>query len=319
MINAIAILLSGSIWLWVVLKKDRYEKEPLFKLLKVAVLGGLISAIPAGMFNAWVGGWLGFDPETDSDMQGMLVFYGFVGINEEFWKALAAIWLIAKHKEFNEPVDGIIYAMTVALGFAVLENFEYITQYGLGVLVGRHFVSMPAHIAFAMCWGYGLALAKFKFPERNVWRVIFPYLLFAAILHGLFDIFASADSTVALMLVIALYVYGGKRINTLLLHSPFRPEGHCVKCLTNNAEGSSFCRKCGFDMRMDKSLFAEKAQYFENKQCGHCHAVNIPAAQYCKQCGEQLPKTNSCYACSKALPDSAQFCPQCGVTVLSAR
>jgi len=40
----------------------------------------------------------------------------FVGINEETWKFLATLSLVRKLPEFDEPLDGMIYAMTVALG-----------------------------------------------------------------------------------------------------------------------------------------------------------------------------------------------------------
>ena len=55
----------------------------------------------------------------------------------------------------------MIYAMTVALGFAALENIEYVIRFGAGVLVARALFSMPIHLACAAIWGYGLARARF--------------------------------------------------------------------------------------------------------------------------------------------------------------
>ena len=34
--------------------------------------------------------------------------------------------LIYKMKDFNEPIDGIVYGVTVSLGFATLENIYYV-------------------------------------------------------------------------------------------------------------------------------------------------------------------------------------------------
>jgi len=290
MINAIAILFSGSIWLWTVFKKDHYEKEPLFQLLSIALIGGGMSVIPAGFFNSIVSAW--FDIDGSPSLVKNIGFFSFVGLNEEFWKAFATIYLIYKHHEFNEPVDGVIYAMTVALGFAVIENFSYISQYGLGILVDRHFVSVPGHIGFAMCWGYGLALAKFKYPERNVWRVVLPYLLVGAALHGLFDVLASTSSRLVLgssfALVLGLYIVGNKRLQTLLLHSPFRPVGHCIKCQTHNVEEAKFCRQCGSDMQMNPDLFPTNALTAVDKICAHCQTNNVSDAHFCKQCGNAV-------------------------------
>ena len=74
---------------------------------------------------------------------------------------MVAVFLLRRLREFNEPVDGLIYSMTVALGFAAFENIEYTVNGGLGVLVVRSFTAVPLHVGLASIWGTGIARAKF--------------------------------------------------------------------------------------------------------------------------------------------------------------
>ena len=41
---------------------------------------------------------------------------------EEFFKWMVIFFTAYKHVEFDEPYDGIVYAVAVSLGFATLEN-----------------------------------------------------------------------------------------------------------------------------------------------------------------------------------------------------
>jgi len=84
-----------------------------------------------------------------------------VGLNEEFFKAFAAVILLRRLKDFNEPADALVYSMTVALGFAMLENIEYVPRYGFFSVYVRQFNAVPLHLGLAAIWGMGIAKAKF--------------------------------------------------------------------------------------------------------------------------------------------------------------
>ena len=45
---------------------------------------------------------------------------------EEGLKLSVLYYFVYKMKDFNEPIDGIVYVVTVSLGFATLENFYYV-------------------------------------------------------------------------------------------------------------------------------------------------------------------------------------------------
>ena len=63
-------------------------------------------------------------------------------------------------KDFNEPIDGVVYGVTVSLGFATLENIYYVyflndyfdtSSQSLAIL--RSFSAIPAHGVFgAVPW-----------------------------------------------------------------------------------------------------------------------------------------------------------------------
>jgi protease PrsW len=69
-------------------------------------------------------------------------------------------------KQFNEPADALVYSMTVALGFAMLENIEYMLRYDCFSLYVRQFNAVPLHLGLAAIWGMGIAKAKFLNGEK---------------------------------------------------------------------------------------------------------------------------------------------------------
>jgi hypothetical protein len=103
---------------------------------------------------------------------------------EESAKLLAA-WAVARQRrEFDEPVDGIVYASAAALGFAALENIRYFAagRVAGGLVVTRAFMSAPAHFLFASLWGYALGQRLID-PNKRVW----PFFLASVLAHGAFD------------------------------------------------------------------------------------------------------------------------------------
>ena len=184
-------------WLFFVRRFDRVRPEPVWLVVATFVLGGL-AIVPAALAEialAKVSPWL--DPGL-ATLGGQVwalplsvaVFTVAVGAVEETAK-FAAAWGLARHrKEFDEPVDGIIYGCAAALGFAAVENVKY---FALGRMSGvviamRAFETVPAHMFFGAIWGYGMGR---KLVSRRA-RVL-PYLAVAALAHGTFDAVVSTD------------------------------------------------------------------------------------------------------------------------------
>lgn len=187
----LAVMISAGIWLWLLRRYDRLKPEPLRVLIRVMIVGGCFSALLAGVCNSTFMAWSGFSPEGEMTRFQVMLLSLFVGFNEEGWKAFFALWLVKQIAEFDEPIDGSIYAMTVALGFAAVENVSYLYQYGLGLIVVRSVLAVPAHMIFAGYWGYGLSKVYFvKGKTDRLFLRVFPYIAIAALLHALYDFLA---------------------------------------------------------------------------------------------------------------------------------
>ena len=68
------------------------------------------------------------------------LFYTIViiGANEELSKVagvIVAFWILRKH--IKEPIDYLVYAGLVALGFSIVENYKYFNAYGLQIITTR--------------------------------------------------------------------------------------------------------------------------------------------------------------------------------------
>ena len=90
-------------------------------------------------------------------------------------------------KDFNEPFDGIIYAVMVSMGFAAVENLFYVLEGGMDVAVIRAVTAIPAHAVFAILMGYYMGKAKFS-PTKKV-RYNLTGLFLAILFHGAYDFF----------------------------------------------------------------------------------------------------------------------------------
>ncbi len=288
-LGASGLLLSTGLWVWVLRRYDRWEPEPLKVLLRVGLLGGLLSILPAIIINTTMDHILGLsgfitDPHRRISLGMALASALFIGINEETWKFLATIRLVKRLPEFDEPIDGMIYAMTVALGFAAVENIEYIVRYGPGVLWSRSYLSVPLHLACGAIWGYGLARARFISKHKSYFTTALPYLLAGAAIHAAFDFFVFLRTwTVVLVypLVLIIVLYSNRKLHYLKNQYLFIKGNICPHCQTANKDQAKFCTHCGMPL-------GEGGEFFQI--CGNCK-VRVPRnANFCSKCGNKLPE-----------------------------
>lgn len=181
---AAATLPSMTIAYWIY-QQDTHEKEPKTMLLW-AFLCGCASTIPAIIGQTF----FKHLENHDSLLQTAIFAFGVVALTEELSKYLLLRRFIYPKKDFNEPIDGIVYGVMVGLGFATLENVLYVFNAdgdGLSTALGRAFTAVPAHAAFGVLMGAYIGLAKF-FPEkRTVYTLIGVGL--AIFFHGAYDFF----------------------------------------------------------------------------------------------------------------------------------
>src|SRR5262249_9579612 len=122
-----------------------------------------------------------------------LALFLVVGPVEELCKFAAVRLPIYPRAQFNEPMDGIVYSVSAASGFALAENYTYMEGTPEGIWT-RGPAATLARILFASFWGAALGWTK-PMENRRVARLIVAgSLLWAASTHGLFDlIYFTAD------------------------------------------------------------------------------------------------------------------------------
>jgi RsiW-degrading membrane proteinase PrsW (M82 family) len=107
-------------------------------------------------------------------------------IPEEVAKFIILYWVIWRSKDFDQYYDGILYAIFVSLGFALVENILYVMEGGMGVAIARAILAVPGHGFFAVLMGYYFSLAKFHTGgEKN--RLLLLSLAMPILFHGLYD------------------------------------------------------------------------------------------------------------------------------------
>jgi RsiW-degrading membrane proteinase PrsW (M82 family) len=166
--------------------KDKYDKEPLKNLIICFVLG-MLCIVPAIFIQTGIRPTLAqYFPNYTISYYSIFAFL-VVALSEELCKFLALRFYAFRHKSFDEPFDGITYSVIIGMGFATLENIEYVFKYGFTTGVIRMFLSVPAHATFAVLMGFHTGLAKFD-PKNSV-RHLAKGLLLATFFHGAFDFF----------------------------------------------------------------------------------------------------------------------------------
>ena len=157
------ILASALFWMQYVNLKDRRQPEPRRRLLLGFVLGLVAWGIAVLGFMAFEA--LGV-PDIQFGERAWTAVYCFliVGPLEEGAKALMAYLFVFRWREFDEPIDGFVYAAAISLGFASLENFYNVPDLDWGQQLARTAALPITHTLFSAIWGFGAAHARFAAP-----------------------------------------------------------------------------------------------------------------------------------------------------------
>ncbi len=179
---AIALAPGLAIGVYIYLK-DKHEKEPIGLLIK-SFLFGILSIVITLIISGGVSTFIIID-EGDVVQQAGHAFL-MVALVEEFSKFIFVRGVLYRNKNFNEPFDGIVYAVMVSMGFATFENIFYVMEGGFGTGLLRMFTAVPAHATFAILMGYYLGKAKFE--HKKAYYALHA-LGVATLFHGAYDYF----------------------------------------------------------------------------------------------------------------------------------
>jgi RsiW-degrading membrane proteinase PrsW (M82 family) len=204
--------LPALVAMYYVDRLDAARPEPRWSLRKVAIAGGIatLPCIFIELFLTKIGPTLGWD---------RVFFSAFIvaAAVEELAKLLCVRWFIWRAPEFDERMDGIVYATRAALGFALVENMLYLSQQQstgglIFMYIMRAVLAVPGHAIWTGYMGYYAARRRFD----GVGPGIVGGYAVAVFLHGLYDAsifgaglcFAEKESGAA----VGLFLFGAASI-----------------------------------------------------------------------------------------------------------
>lgn len=181
-------------------KQDKFDKEPKELILK-SFLFGCLSVFPILILE------LIFNENLFSNY--FLYMFCGVALVEEGMKYFFLKKYLYYKPDFNEPFDGIVYAVMVSLGFATVENLVYVFIYypdqQISVAIKRMISAIPLHASCGVIMGYYVGLAKFSTNSR---KLLIKGVFFATLLHAIYNYFILVDNGVYSILSVLALILG---------------------------------------------------------------------------------------------------------------
>ena len=220
-----SVILPVLFWAWYHYHKDRHLPEPVSHLILTFGFGIVAFYLGRWMYKALDLVNLRYDAFllAETNRPGLFAYAVFIiGPVEELAKLIPFLVIVLRFKEFDEPIDGIIYASFIALGFAAVENIQYL-QFVTGFeALARGFAGPVVHIVFASIWGYYIGRAYLR--KESLTRTAVSTLVVAAILHGVYDFVVIALPASALpitaLLILGIWLWRLRLIRDLHEKAP---------------------------------------------------------------------------------------------------
>ena len=197
-------ILPSIVILFYFINSDKF-KEPKRVIIEVFCLG-VVTTIPAGYFNSLI-----VDTFSTGNKINDAALTGFFagGLVEEALKFSILYFFVLRKNEFNEPMDAIVYGVVVSLGFATLENLNYVYFYadnfnatGLEVAKARAWTAVPMHGLNGCVMGFYFGLSVFTGKKKYLsYALIMPYLF-----HGTYNFLVGLEFIYAIGILIILII-----------------------------------------------------------------------------------------------------------------
>ena len=246
----------GFVFLLLIRFYDKYEKEPLWRMILLSFFGGIVSILVSTILYTFIHPKFNL---TDAILK--------VGTVEEFSKILT-LFILYKiiRKEFDEIVDGIIYVAAVSLGFSVIENIFYAQHatFPLALLFKRFLFATVGHISFSVYMG--IAFYVHKKIRKNYTGLLLSFIL-STLAHGLYDGFLFNKSLIGLFLPLYIFLVV---LQFRLLHVAY-----------------AYSKKKGYFGSNQKVL----AENENNLQCCHCQHNDTRLIRFDNT---KIPVCNNC-------------------------
>lgn len=218
-------IIPGIFWLYFYLQEDT-NPEPKKLILKAFLYGILGACLALGVQLLIVNNYpnlsldsLLFNNKSQFiDIGWIIITLLLMALIEEVFKFGSAFFSIHKNKEFDEPMDAMIYSLTASIGFATLENIGVlldpleklstiqntalqgtVIQSALAMLSFRFVGATLLHALMGAIIGYFWALSIREFGKKTL---ILKGVIYATLLHAIFNYL--------------ILIYGGTYIEPIL-------------------------------------------------------------------------------------------------------
>ncbi len=198
-------LIPAFVWLVFFLQEDRQKPEPKRIIISTFIWGGLAAfvALQLQVQVSYLAEWLNI-----KDFSPPLIF-ALAGV-EELIKFLVVYLWVSSRKEFDEPIDAMIYMIIAALGFATVENIASVAQSinGFELIVLRFLGATLLHSLSSALVGFYWAISIAR--GSGTAKAIITGLLLATLLHSVFNglvlIYGPAFQTTLFLAFIAFFI-----------------------------------------------------------------------------------------------------------------
>lgn len=182
---AAALIPALLLWLYIWLKDP--QKEPVGQLVKAFTIGVGVVFVVSGLETFIKDSFWGADEQTYSLLDTTSFAFFVAAIPEEGMKLLALWLVLRRNPHYDEHFDGIVYAVSIGLGFAAIENVCYILGGGdkwVTIAISRSLLAVPGHYAFAVLMGYYYSV--YHFVDKSLKNKVL-ILLAPVLAHGIYD------------------------------------------------------------------------------------------------------------------------------------
>jgi RsiW-degrading membrane proteinase PrsW (M82 family) len=277
-------------YLWYFHMRDKWDREPLRLVLTLFLIGMIPVIILAIILEDAVGNFI----------SAAAVTVIAAPIIEETLKWSGVRLFAYNRKEFNEPLDGLVYGVAVALGFAVFETTGYVTAPLLAGNVAAATYqavirsAIPGHVFYTGTSCFFLGMAKFIPKGARRYGVMLAGLVLAIVLHmtwngvigGILSVNAVAGLFTAIVFGVVCWVMFGNWVNVGLNRSPFNPTRRTpLRSAVVGARVSTVIPPADFTV-LPRTQGAARSG--EARFCPRCGTPIAGTTRFCPTCGTQI-------------------------------
>jgi|TARA_B100001540_G_C15692888_1_gene590121 RsiW-degrading membrane proteinase PrsW (M82 family) len=206
MTQLLATVLPSIILVYFFVTQDRFPEPK--KIIIITFVLGILITIPAGFLNSYLIDYFYYNFRFHNYYNEIETF--FVGpFTEEILKFCIIFFYCSRLDDFDEPMDGLVYGATAALGFAMAENFDYVYNASdfnstwQDVAWIRALSTAPMHAACGAMIGFAVSYYHF-YNKKLIFLII--GLLIAIFFHFLFN-YGFFDLIVIVQLIILFFLF----------------------------------------------------------------------------------------------------------------